>query len=57
MDSVQVFMFEMERMKTSDPNGFTLMIVSVSLIAFLALTIFGGFIFYLYKDAGKKKSD
>jgi len=57
MDSVQVMMFEMERMKTTDPNGFLLMIVSVSLLAFLALTIFGGFIFYLYKDAGKKKSD
>lgn len=57
MDSVQVMMFEMDRMRTTDPNGFLLMVCSVSLLAFLALTIFGGFIFYLYKDAGKKKAD
>jgi hypothetical protein len=57
MDSVQVMMFEMGRMQKTDPNGFTLMIVSVSLLAFLALTIFGGFIYYLYRPTGKKKSD
>ncbi|MBS1993199.1 MAG: hypothetical protein JSS83_21935 [Cyanobacteria bacterium SZAS LIN-3] len=57
MDSVQVMLYEMERLKTTDPNGFWLMIISVSLLAFLALTIFGGFIFYLYKDAGKRKAD
>ncbi len=57
MDSVQVMLFEMGNMRKTDPNGFYLMIGSVTLLAFLALTIFGGFIFYLYKDTGKKKSD
>jgi hypothetical protein len=57
VDSVQVMLYEMERLKTTDPNGFWLMIISVCLLAFLALTIFGGFIFYLYKDAGKTKAD
>jgi hypothetical protein len=57
MDSVQVMLFEMQRMRQTDPNGFNLMIVSVSLLAFLALTIFGGFIYYLYKPTGKNKAD
>jgi hypothetical protein len=57
MDSVQVMLFEMGRMQQTDPRGFYLMIGCVSLLAFLALTIFGGFIYYLYKGTGKKKSD
>jgi hypothetical protein len=57
MDGVQLMLFEMERMQKTDPRGFYLMIGCVSMLAFLALTIFGGFIYYLYRDAGKKKSD
>ena len=57
MDGVQVMLFEMSNMRKTDPQGFYLMIGSVALLAFLALTIFGGFIYYLYKDVGKKKSD
>jgi hypothetical protein len=57
MDGVQVMLFEMGRMQKTDPNGFYLMIGCVSMLVFLALTIFGGFIYYLYKDTGKKKSD
>ena len=57
MDGVQVMLFEMDRMQKTDPHGFYLMIGCVTMLAFLALTIFGGFIYYLYKDAGKKKND
>ena len=51
-NSVEVYMFEMNRIRETDPNGFMLMICGVSLMAFLALTIFGGFIYYLYRPSG-----
>jgi len=57
MDSVSVMMFEMARMQKNDPRGFYLMIGCVTMLAFLALTIFGGFIYYLYRGSGKPKSD
>ena len=53
MDSVQVYMFEMNRIRQTDPQGFTLMICGVSLMVFLSLTILGGFIYFLYKGTGK----
>lgn len=46
---VEDYLYDMGQMQKTDPNGFTLMIIGISLIVFLSLTIFGGFVWYLYK--------
>jgi hypothetical protein len=46
---VEDYLYDMGQMQKTDPNGFNLMIAGISLIVFLSLTIFGGFIWYLYK--------
>jgi hypothetical protein len=40
---------EFLELQTKDPQAFFLMIGCISLLVFLSLTIFGGFIWYLYK--------
>jgi len=39
---------EFLELQTKDPQAFFLMIGCISLLVFLSLTIFGGFIWYLY---------
>ncbi len=49
---------EFLELQTKDPQAFFLMIGCISLLVFLSLTIFGGFIWYLYKGdqpANRKK--
>ena len=51
---------EFLELQTKDPQAFFLMIASISLLVFLSLTIFGGFIWYLYKGdqpASKKQAE
>lgn len=43
--------------RTNDPQAFTLMCCCIGLIVFLALTIFGGFIWFLYFGDRKDVSD
>ena len=40
--AVEDYLYEFTQMQKTDPNGFYLMVAGVSLIAFLALTIFAG---------------
>lgn len=55
--AVEDYLYEFTQMQKTDPNGFYLMVAGVSLIAFLALTIFAGFMFYLYKGWGAEQAE
>ena len=46
---VEDYLYEWSQMQKTDPNGFYLMVGGISLMVFLSLTIFAGFIYYLYK--------
>ncbi len=51
---------EFLELQTKDPQAFFLMTGCISLLVFLSLTIFGGFIWYLYKGdqpATRKKPE
>ncbi|MBX9941357.1 MAG: hypothetical protein K2Y32_18990 [Candidatus Obscuribacterales bacterium] len=52
---VEDYLYDWSQMRKTDPNGFYLMIGGISLIVFLSLTIFGGFIYYLYKGWGEEQ--
>lgn len=55
--AVEDYLYEFSQMQKTDPNGFYLMVAGVSLIAFLAMTIFAGFMFYLYKGWGAEQAE
>ena len=48
-DGVEAYLYDFAQQQKTDPQGFYLMIGCVCLIAFLALTIFGGFLYYLFQ--------